>query len=172
VSPSSVPRPSEMATPWSHIQSQHPSQETRHDCSQDQPNRCELDQIHHRAIDGGPTRQNRRVPTTQHAVLMAKPILRSPTQPGNIEMLLFIILALLVILTKSLVLVLATNLASRLMRRSQLPGCLATSGCSATFFGRRQQPARVSIVLGEVFPSMTGISKSSIICSKASLYAP
>ena len=42
------------------------------------------------------------------------------------------------------------------MRRSQLPGCLATSGCLATFFGRGERPARVSIVLGEALRSLRG----------------
>jgi hypothetical protein len=120
-------------------------QEARHDCNQDKPDSCELDQIHHGAIECRQHSRNRQErslsahqivvldvgsaafaslrvllrhfaarpdvgPTRLPALLMAQAIYRSPAQPGNIDMLLF--LALLVMLTKSLITLLATEVGS------------------------------------------------------------
>ena len=48
----------------------------------------------------------------------------------------------------------------------------ADVGLALLGFASGSMDALAFFNLGEVFPSMTGISKSSIICSKASLYAP
>jgi hypothetical protein len=79
-----------------------------------------LDQVHCRAIDYGifgsscvPIRKfvarSAIGAARQRELLIAKAIFCSPPKSGNIEMLLFIILALLVILAKSLIPLAATD---------------------------------------------------------------
>ena len=72
--------------------------------------------------------------------LMAKAIFRSPTQSGNIEMLLFIVLALLVILTKSLTTLVATDVGFSFDAAVAIAGLLSYIG----LFGYIFRPQRTA----------------------------
>ena len=84
-------------------------------------------------------------------------------------MLLFIIL---VILTKSLISLLATQVGFSFDAAVATAGLVSYIGLFSYIFWPREKPPEVSMVLGEVFSSLKGISKLPIICSKASLHAP
>jgi hypothetical protein len=85
-------------------------------------------------------------------------------------MLLFIVLALLVILTKLPNTLVATDVGFSFDATVAIAGLLSYIGLFSYIF--RPQRTGVSNSLAELLPSLRGISKRPIICSKASRYAP
>jgi hypothetical protein len=85
-------------------------------------------------------------------------------------MLLFIVLALWVILTKLPNTLVATDVGFSFDATVAIAGLLSYIGLFSCIF--RPQRTGVSNSLAELLPSLRGISKRPIICSKASLHAP